>query len=157
MNLASPMISFVMPFMLLIIPFVILKFQKIPITFAVYLDVLKEIGKNHFIGKALATGMGSLTADGQIAALTGAQIYALKDAGINGLSTDQMALFTATQVEPEAGNPSTGFKAAQLTGMTVEQLGAFVGDAKTAILANAAQIAGLSVEQKTALGWTAPT
>jgi hypothetical protein len=63
MNLASPMISFVMPFMLLIIPFVILKFQKIPITFTVYLDVLKEIGKNHFIGKALATGMGSLTAD----------------------------------------------------------------------------------------------
>ena len=63
MNLASPMISFVMPFMLLIIPFVILKFQKIPITFTVYLDVLRDIAKHHFIGKALTTGMGSLTAD----------------------------------------------------------------------------------------------
>jgi len=63
MNLASPMISFILPFMLLIIPFIILKFQNIPITFDVYIEVLKEIAKNHFIGKAISTGMGSLTAD----------------------------------------------------------------------------------------------
>jgi hypothetical protein len=63
MNLASPMISFILPFMLLIIPFIILKFQNIPITFDVYLEVLKEIAKNHFIGKALTTGMSNLTPD----------------------------------------------------------------------------------------------
>jgi hypothetical protein len=63
MNLASPMISFILPFILLIIPFIILKFQNIPITFDVYLEVLKEIAKNHFIGKALTTGMSNLTPD----------------------------------------------------------------------------------------------
>jgi len=63
MNLASPMISFILPFMFLIIPFIILKIQRIPITFNVYIDVLKEIAKHHFIGKALSTGMGSLTPD----------------------------------------------------------------------------------------------
>ena len=63
MNLASPMISFIMPFFLFIIPFIILKFQNIPITFDVYIEVLKEIAKNHFIGKALTTSMSNLTPD----------------------------------------------------------------------------------------------
>jgi Zn-dependent alcohol dehydrogenase len=103
------------------------------------------------------TQIGSLTGDGQIAALTGAQIYGLKDTGINGLTTAQMALFTVAQIEPADDNASTGFKAAQLAGMTDEQLGAFSADAKTSILANAAQIASLTTAQKTALGWTAPT
>ena len=32
---------------------IILKIQKIPITFTVYIDTLKSIAKNHFIGKTL--------------------------------------------------------------------------------------------------------
>jgi hypothetical protein len=34
-------------------PFIILKIQKIPINFAMYLEILKSIAKNHFIGKTL--------------------------------------------------------------------------------------------------------
>jgi hypothetical protein len=49
-----PILSFFIPFMLFIIPFVILKIQGIPITFSVYISVLKEISRNHFIGKMLS-------------------------------------------------------------------------------------------------------
>jgi hypothetical protein len=101
------------------------------------------------------TQISSLT-DDQIAALTGAQIYGLKDSGINGLSAVQMALFTVTQVEPDSNNPSTGFKAAQLAGMSDEQLGAFDADVKAAILANASQTASLTPAQKAILA-PAPT
>ena len=62
-NIASPIVSFMLPFLLLLFPFIILKIQNIPITFSVYLEVLKSIGKNHFIGKALESGMGSLSFD----------------------------------------------------------------------------------------------
>jgi hypothetical protein len=50
-NFISPLISFILPFILLIFPFVLLKIQGIPITFSIYLDILKEITKHHFIGK----------------------------------------------------------------------------------------------------------
>jgi len=62
-NIASPIVSFILPFLLLLFPFIILKIQNIPITFSVYLEVLKSIGRNHFIGKALENGMGSLSFD----------------------------------------------------------------------------------------------
>ena len=59
-NMMSPVISLVMPFMFLLFPFLILKLRGIPITFSVYRDVLQDIARNHFIGKAL-TNLASLS------------------------------------------------------------------------------------------------
>jgi hypothetical protein len=53
LNLTSPIMSLLIPVFVLTFPFLILQFQGIPITFATYLEVLKEIAKNHFIGKTL--------------------------------------------------------------------------------------------------------
>jgi len=58
-NIASPVISFLLPIMLLIIPFIILKIQGLPIDIEKYVTVLKDIAKHHFIGKAI-TAMNSL-------------------------------------------------------------------------------------------------
>ena len=52
-NICSPAMSLALPILFLIFPFILLKLQRIPITFSVYTDVLKSIAKNHFIGKAL--------------------------------------------------------------------------------------------------------
>lgn len=59
-NIISPILSLIVPFLFLLFPFIILKLQNIPVTFSVYMDVLKEIAKNHFIGKTLMT-MDSIT------------------------------------------------------------------------------------------------
>jgi len=55
MNTISPAISLFVPILFLIFPFLILKIQGIPITFEIYINVLKEIAKHHFIGRALMT------------------------------------------------------------------------------------------------------
>jgi len=52
-NMMSPVISLLLPILFLIIPFVILKLRNIPITFSVYVDVLKDIAKSHFIGRTI--------------------------------------------------------------------------------------------------------
>ena len=52
-NMLSPLLFFIMPLILLMVPFVILKFQGIAISTDKYYDILKHIAKNHFIGKAL--------------------------------------------------------------------------------------------------------
>jgi len=52
-NVISPVISLSIPFLLILFPFIILKIQGIPITFNTYLEVLKEIARNHFIGRTL--------------------------------------------------------------------------------------------------------
>jgi ABC-type multidrug transport system fused ATPase/permease subunit len=59
-NIMSPAISLVIPILFLLFPFIILKIRGIPITFSVYIDVLKEIAKNHFIGKTLV-GLSSIS------------------------------------------------------------------------------------------------
>jgi len=58
-NMVSPMISFVIPILFLIFPFIILKVQGIPISVEIYIEVLRDIAKHHFIGKTL-TSMKSL-------------------------------------------------------------------------------------------------
>jgi len=60
LNMLSPVISLLIPFVFLIFPFVILKLRGVAITVSVYLDVLKDIAKHHFIGKTL-TNLSSLT------------------------------------------------------------------------------------------------
>ena len=54
-NMLSPLMSFFIPFLFFLFPFIILKIQGVPISFSVYFDVLKNIAKHHFIGKAIAT------------------------------------------------------------------------------------------------------
>jgi len=61
-NIMSPIISLLIPILFLIFPFLILKIQGTPITFEVYIQVLQEIAKNHFIGKAIV-GLKSMSID----------------------------------------------------------------------------------------------
>lgn len=61
-NILSPVISLLIPIIFLLLPFVILKLQGQPLTFEVYVDVLKRVAKNHFIGKAIM-GIQSMTMD----------------------------------------------------------------------------------------------
>lgn len=50
-NLASPVISFFVPFIILIIPFFIIKMKGLSITIGEYIDVLKIIASNHAVGR----------------------------------------------------------------------------------------------------------
>jgi DNA polymerase III delta prime subunit/energy-coupling factor transporter ATP-binding protein EcfA2 len=52
-NIISPILSFLIPFFILIFPFILLKIKQIPITVNEYIDCLLEIARNHFIGKAI--------------------------------------------------------------------------------------------------------
>ena len=54
-NIVSPMISLFLPILFIILPFIILKFRGISIDFDMYFHVLKEVARNHFIGKALVS------------------------------------------------------------------------------------------------------
>lgn len=62
MNIMSPIVSLMIPFFILFFPFLILKIQGVPVTFSAYIDVLKHIARNHFIGKALLS-MTDITVD----------------------------------------------------------------------------------------------
>ncbi len=50
-NLISPIFSIMLPLILLIAPFVLLKIQRVPIEFSTYINVLKDIAKQHALGK----------------------------------------------------------------------------------------------------------
>lgn len=52
-NIFSPVLSLLVPIVFLIFPFAILRLRGIEITFHQYVETLKDISKNHFIGKAL--------------------------------------------------------------------------------------------------------
>lgn len=53
-NMLAPVMSFFIPILFLLFPFVILKIQGIPITLSIYFRTLKDVARNHFIGQALA-------------------------------------------------------------------------------------------------------
>ena len=53
-NMLSPMMSFFLPILFLLFPFVLLKIQGIPISLQMYFQILKGVAKDHFIGKALS-------------------------------------------------------------------------------------------------------
>jgi len=52
-HLCSPLLSLIVPFFFLLFPFLFLQFQGIPVSFESYLSVLKEVARDHFIGKTL--------------------------------------------------------------------------------------------------------
>ena len=76
-NMTSPLLSFIIPFIFLIFPFVLLKIQRIPISFSMYLQVLKDIAKHHFIGRTIAN-IQSLSWDKLIYVLFTAGLYFLQ-------------------------------------------------------------------------------
>jgi hypothetical protein len=54
-NMGSPILSFLIPVILFLMPFFIVRIQGHSITFSLYLNVLKEISKSHFIGKMISS------------------------------------------------------------------------------------------------------
>lgn len=54
-NMGSPVLSFLVPFVLFLMPFFIVKLQGHPITLSIYFSVLKSISRNHFIGKMIGS------------------------------------------------------------------------------------------------------
>lgn len=52
-NIASPITSILFPIIVIILPFLILKFQSSSLNFSNYMNVLKELLKNHFLGKII--------------------------------------------------------------------------------------------------------
>jgi len=52
-NMTSPVLALIIPFIFILAPFIILKIQGMPVTFTMYLDVLCNLAKYHFIGKAV--------------------------------------------------------------------------------------------------------
>jgi len=53
-NMLSPMMSFILPILFILFPFVLLKIQGITISFDMYFQILKGVAKDHFIGKAIS-------------------------------------------------------------------------------------------------------
>jgi hypothetical protein len=54
-NMTSPVLSFLIPVVMLILPFFLLKIQCVPITMDKYVEVLSNIAKHHIIGKSIST------------------------------------------------------------------------------------------------------
>ena len=52
-NILSPLASILFPIVVLILPFLILKFSNNDVNLSSYIDVLKDLAKNHFIGKTI--------------------------------------------------------------------------------------------------------
>lgn len=73
-NLTSPVLSFIVPIVILFIPFFIIKAKGLPITFSEYLDVLKIVAANHAIGK-LFTQFGSVKTEEKIYLIVSAGFY----------------------------------------------------------------------------------
>jgi len=52
-NIVSPVFSLAFPLVLMLLPFVLLQCWRVPISFSLYLDTLRKVAKQHFIGKIL--------------------------------------------------------------------------------------------------------
>jgi energy-coupling factor transporter ATP-binding protein EcfA2 len=73
-NLCSPVISFVLPVFILIIPFFVIQMKGVSLTISEYVDVLKVIASNHAIGK-LFTQFNSVKLDEKMYLLISAFFY----------------------------------------------------------------------------------
>lgn len=73
-NLASPVISFFVPFIILIIPFFVIKCKGLQVSFDEYIEVLKVVASNHAVGK-LFTQFNSVQMDEKIYLLVSAGFY----------------------------------------------------------------------------------
>lgn len=73
-NLASPVLSFFVPVIILLVPFFIIQMRGISLTFDEYINVLKKIAANHAIGK-LFTHFSSVTLNEKMYMLASAGFY----------------------------------------------------------------------------------
>ncbi|MBM3441014.1 MAG: hypothetical protein FJX94_09200, partial [Bacteroidetes bacterium] len=73
-NLFSPILSFLMPVIMLIVPFFLLKLQRVPITLPTYLGIIKMMLSQHAIGK-LIFDMSSVSWDKRIYILVSVVFY----------------------------------------------------------------------------------
>ena len=62
-HIISPILSLLLPFFFLLIPFFLLKIRNVPVTFSMYLEILKNIARNHIIGKAIMSMEGGMSPD----------------------------------------------------------------------------------------------
>ena len=76
-NLMSPVLSLILPLILIAAPFVLLKIQRVPITFDVYVTTLKEMAKKHALGKAF-TSMDNVSINNIIYVLFTLAMYAIQ-------------------------------------------------------------------------------
>lgn len=53
LNILSPIYSLALPLVILLMPFVLLQIWRVPISFDIYLQTLRDVGKTHFIGKLM--------------------------------------------------------------------------------------------------------
>ena len=75
-NMGSPIISFLVPFILFLMPFVIVKLQGHSVSFSLYISVLKDISRHHFIGKMINTAQDfNISNMVYLAILAGLYIY----------------------------------------------------------------------------------
>lgn len=74
LNMMSPVISLLMPLLFFIFPFIILKMRNIPITFQVYINVLQDIAKYHFIGKTI-TNLSKISPEKVVYILLGLSMF----------------------------------------------------------------------------------
>jgi len=76
-NLFSPLLSFLMPVIMLIVPFFLLKLQGVPITLPTYFGIIKMMLSQHAIGK-LMFDMGSVSWDKRIYILVSVVFYVVQ-------------------------------------------------------------------------------
>ena len=53
LNILSPIYSLALPLVILLMPFVLLKIWRVPISFEIYLKTLRDVSKTHFIGRII--------------------------------------------------------------------------------------------------------
>jgi hypothetical protein len=76
-NLFSPVLSFLMPVIMLIVPFFLLKLQGVPITLPTYFGIIKMMLSQHAIGK-LMFDMSSVSWDKRIYILVSVVFYVVQ-------------------------------------------------------------------------------
>jgi len=76
-NLFSPVLSFLMPVIMLIVPFFLLKLQGVPITMLTYFGIIKMMLSQHAIGKLLFD-MSSVSWDKRIYILVSVVFYVVQ-------------------------------------------------------------------------------
>jgi hypothetical protein len=76
-NLVGPIISVLTPVFILIIPFLILKIKKTEINFTQYIEVLKDVCKNHVVGKLFTTNYSEIDSQQVIYTIISACFYIL--------------------------------------------------------------------------------
>ncbi len=77
-NLISPLFSIMLPLILIVAPFVLLKIQRVPITFDIYWSTLKELAKKHAVGKAFSSIGDTATINNWLYILFTLAMYAIQ-------------------------------------------------------------------------------